>query len=71
MPSKIYIFSEAGLWCGHNSNASVYDLEHDLDNLLQGAGEVIWEGMSIEAHVGMSIYSCRMMRISKFGFSGS
>src|SRR5262245_63885598 len=43
MPTKMYIFGEAGLWTGRGA-LSEFDLQHDLNNFLQDRGEVIWDG---------------------------
>jgi hypothetical protein len=44
MTTKIYIFGEAGLWSNHRSPTNEFDLERDLTDFLQNAGEVIWDG---------------------------
>ena len=42
MPTRMYIFGEAGLWnCRRHAASAEYDLERDLDNFLQDRGEVI------------------------------
>lgn len=44
MPTRMYIFGEAGLLSCRHPSASCSELEHDLDNFLQDRGEVIWDG---------------------------
>jgi hypothetical protein len=44
MPTKMYILGEAGLWRRPGALATRLDLERDLNNFLQGRGEVIWDG---------------------------
>ncbi len=44
MPTKMYIFGEAGLWSRRSIATSRLDLEADLNNFLQDRGEVIWDG---------------------------
>jgi|GEM_PF-6903370 len=43
MPTKMYIFGEAGLWNGRGALGEL-DLARDLNNFLQDRGEVIWDG---------------------------
>jgi hypothetical protein len=44
MATRIYMFGEGPLWSGRGVWTDVHDLQRDLNDLLQEAGEVIWDG---------------------------
>jgi len=44
MTTKLYIFGDAPLFSVRNPGFDRWDLERDLENLILGAGEVIWDG---------------------------
>lgn len=53
MSIKMYIFGEAGLLPRNGRPMSSSDLEHALNDFLQGRGEIIWGGdWECDAHIG-------------------
>jgi hypothetical protein len=49
MPTRLYIFGNAGLWPGRDGLHGPWDLRGAVNRFVQGSGEVTWDG---DYHIG-------------------